>query len=171
MGVLVPNKGWSKSTLASSNGTSMATPAVAGLIACILERHNNLDGINKRERLKKIKLHLNALTEPGDHVKCLRPHLMFEYKNTLMCAWCVITVLYNYSLCNVFLWFIQWKHLHICTTYLYPSNDMCTTYLYQSNDMYTLYTIFPSGNYIHCKKNNGCFDQQVWLPKLQHIPL
>ena len=21
------------------------------------------------------------------------------------------------------------------------------------------------------QKNNGCFDQQVWLPKLQHIPL
>ena len=78
VGVGVPNKTWSKSSLTSSNGTSMATPAVAGLIACILERHNNLVGVDKKDRIKKIRLHLNSLITPGNQVKLLQPHLMFE---------------------------------------------------------------------------------------------
>lgn len=66
-----------------ATGTSLAAPAVAGLIACILERQKNLKGVDKEERINKIKKHLDSLIYDGDieelnKLKALCPHKMFN---------------------------------------------------------------------------------------------
>lgn len=83
-GVCVPKHNrWFKHSFTYTDGTSMAAPAVAGLIACILEHHKNLEDVDNNKRINRIKEYLNDLTDDGENralkeLKALLPHKMFS---------------------------------------------------------------------------------------------
>ena len=62
-------------------GTSTATPAAAGLIACILER-NFSHPQNPADTIGKVKLHLRQMVNQGDTLKSLRPFDIFTDEPT-----------------------------------------------------------------------------------------
>ena len=84
VGVRVPEcgNGWFRESFTAIDGTSVAAPAVAGLIACILERKPGISSEGEK-RIKDIKEHLKSLIPDEERndlreIKALCPHVMFS---------------------------------------------------------------------------------------------
>lgn len=67
-----------QTALYKGSGTSLATPAVAGLIACILKHKcRYFKDFRNANKLKEVRNFLTAMTTPGDPVKALQPNKFF----------------------------------------------------------------------------------------------